>query len=123
MVHGVAVCSRSGRRSRCPWTSCGIFVFKENTFTSATVEIDPVQKVISTGPYALVHHPMYAGAFIMLAGLSIALGSWWGLLAIIPLVLAVIWRLLDEEIFLAKNLEGYVEYKNKVKYRLVPFVW
>ena len=59
----------------------------------------------------------------MLAGLSIALGSWWGLLAIIPLVLAVIWRLLDEEIFLAKNLEGYVEYKNKVKYRLVPFVW
>ena len=99
------------------------FVFKENTFTSATIEIDPVQKVISTGPYALVRHPMYAGAFIMLLGTPIALGSWWGLFAIIPLVISVIWRLLDEEKFLAKNLGGYVEYQNKVRYRLVPLVW
>jgi protein-S-isoprenylcysteine O-methyltransferase Ste14 len=54
------------------------FVFKENTFTSATIELAPDQKVISTGPYALVRHPMYAGALVMLLGIPIALGSWWG---------------------------------------------
>jgi protein-S-isoprenylcysteine O-methyltransferase Ste14 len=99
------------------------FVFKENTFTSATIEVDPEQKVISTGPYALVRHPMYAGSIVMLIGTPLALGSWWGLFIIILMMPALIWRLLDEERFLAKNLPGYVEYKNKVKYRLVPLVW
>jgi protein-S-isoprenylcysteine O-methyltransferase Ste14 len=99
------------------------FVFKENTFTSATIEVDPEQKVISTGPYALVQHPMYAGSIVMLTGTPLALGSWWGLFIIILMMPALIWRLLDEERFLAKNLLGYVQYKNKVKYRLVPYVW
>jgi protein-S-isoprenylcysteine O-methyltransferase Ste14 len=99
------------------------FVFKENTFTSATIEVDPQQKVISTGPYALVRHPMYAGSIVMLTGIPLALGSWWGLFIIILTMPALIWRLLDEERFLEKNLPGYVEYKNKVKYRLVPYVW
>jgi protein-S-isoprenylcysteine O-methyltransferase Ste14 len=98
-------------------------VFKENSFTSAVIEVGAEQKVISTGPYALVRHPMYAGAILMLLGVPLALGSWWGLLMIIPITLAIIWRLLDEEKFLAKNLPGYLEYKNKVKYRLLPFVW
>jgi protein-S-isoprenylcysteine O-methyltransferase Ste14 len=89
------------------------FVFKENTFTSATIELAPDQKVISTGPYALVRHPMYAGALVMLLGIPIALGSWWGLLVIAAMIPALIWRLIDEENFLARNLPGYVECQKK----------
>ncbi len=98
-------------------------VFRENTFTSATIEIATDQKVISTGPYSLVRHPMYSGAFIMLLGVPIALGSWWGLLAVIPLILVIVARLFDEEKFLAQSLVGYPEYLNRVLYRLIPFVW
>jgi protein-S-isoprenylcysteine O-methyltransferase Ste14 len=99
------------------------FVFKENTFTSATIELAPDQRVISTGPYALVRHPMYAGALVMLLGIPIALGSWWGLLFIVAMMPTLIWRLFDEERFLARNLPGYVEYQNKVRYRLISLVW
>ena len=99
------------------------FVFKENSFTSATIELAPDQKVISTGPYALVRHPMYAGGLVMLAGIPIALGSWWGLLVLVATMPALVWRLLDEEKFLARNLPGYVEYQEKVRYRLIPHVW
>lgn len=99
------------------------FVFKVNSFTSATIEHDAEQKVISAGPYARIRHPMYFGALIMMAGIPIALGSWWGLLVIPPLKLVIVWRLLDEEQFLVKNLPGYAEYRTKVRYRLVPHVW
>src|SRR5882757_9890389 len=98
-------------------------VFKENTFTSATIELAPDQKVISTGPYALVRHPMYAGALVMLLGIPIALGSCWGLLVIVGIMPALVWRLIDEENFLARNLPGYVEYQNKQRYRLIPLIW
>ncbi len=81
-------------------------VFKENTFASATIELAPDQKVISTGPYAFVRHPMYAGGLVMLLGIPIALGSWWGLLLMAPLTPALIWRLIDEEKFLAKKPAG-----------------
>jgi protein-S-isoprenylcysteine O-methyltransferase Ste14 len=99
------------------------FVFRANTFTSATIELAPEQSVISTGPYALVRHPMYAGGLVLLAGVPMALGSWWGLLIMVAMVPALIWRLLDEEKFLARNLPGYPEYQNKVRYRLLPGVW
>jgi protein-S-isoprenylcysteine O-methyltransferase Ste14 len=98
-------------------------VFRENTFTSATIELRDEQKVISTGPYALIRHPMYAGAFIMLLGIPLALGSWWALIPVFPLFAAITWRLLEEEKFLAKNLPGYSTYREKVRYRLIPFVW
>jgi len=98
-------------------------VFKSNTFTSATIEVDNNQKVISTGLYSLIRHPMYSGAFIMLIGMPMALGSLWGILTIIPLILVIVWRLLDEEKFLAKKLKGYKEYCQKVHFRLIPFVW
>lgn len=98
-------------------------VFKENSFTSGTIEVEANQKVISTGPYAFIRHPMYAGAFIMLIGVPLALGSFWGLLIIIPLVSVIIWRLLDEEKILKKNLSGYLEYQKKVNYRLIPHIW
>jgi protein-S-isoprenylcysteine O-methyltransferase Ste14 len=99
------------------------FVFKENSFTSGVIEVDAGQQVVSTGPYALVRHPMYSGALIMLLGLPLALGSWWGLLTLVPMTLAIIWRLLDEEKFLTSRLPGYADYREQVKYRLVPFVW
>jgi len=98
-------------------------VYKENSFTSAIIEIGEGQTVVSTGPYAIVRHPMYAGSFFMLAGLPIALGSWWGLLATAAMLPALIWRLFDEEEFLAKGLPGYADYRDKVRYRLIPFVW
>lgn len=99
------------------------FVFRENSFTSATIELAPDQKVISTGPYALVRHPMYAGAIVMLLGIPIALGSWWGILIVAAILPALIWRLFEEEKFLARNLAGYVEYQSRVRYRLIPTVW
>ena len=99
------------------------FVFRENSFTSATIELAPDQKVISTGPYALVRHPMYAGVLVMLLGIPIALGSWWGILVLAAILPALIWRLFEEEKFLARNLAGYVEYQNKVRYRLIPAIW
>jgi protein-S-isoprenylcysteine O-methyltransferase Ste14 len=98
-------------------------VFKVNTFGSATIEVAPDQRVISTGPYALVRHPMYAGALVMLLGIPISLGSWWGLLVIVAMIPALIWRLVDEEKFLARKLPGYVEYQKLVRHRLIPLVW
>ena len=99
------------------------FVFKENTFASAIIEIGTGQKVISSGPYALVRHPMYFGWLVTFSGVPLALGSWWGLFTLIPITLVIVWRLLDEETFLAGNLPGYSEYQNRVRYRLVPFIW
>jgi protein-S-isoprenylcysteine O-methyltransferase Ste14 len=99
------------------------FVLRENTFSSAIIELAPDQTVISTGPYAVVRHPMYAGALVMLFGMPIALGSKWGVLVTVATTPMLIWRLLDEEKFLAKNLPGYAEYQSSVRYRLVPGVW
>ena len=99
------------------------FVFKENSFTAATIEVAADQKVISTGPYARVRHPMYLGGLIFIVGIPIALGSWLGLLTIVLFAPVMAWRILDEEKFLVKNLPGYADYEHKVKYRLVPFVW
>jgi len=98
-------------------------VFKENTFTSAIIDVDKQQKVISTGPYAFIRHPMYLGALIMLLGTPLALGSWWGFTAFILMFCVITLRLLDEERLLTKNLKGYINYCNKVKFRLIPFVW
>jgi len=98
-------------------------VFKENSFASGTIEVGAEQKVVTTGPYALVRHPMYIGALVMIIGVPLALGSLWGLLAIVPMTLVLVWRLLDEEKFLAKNLAGYAEYQSKVRCRLLPLIW
>jgi protein-S-isoprenylcysteine O-methyltransferase Ste14 len=98
-------------------------VYRENTFTSATIEVAENQKVISTGPYALVRHPMYASALLYLIGTPLALGSYWGLLTLVFMMSVLIWRLFDEESFLAKNLPGYTEYQKKIQHRLVPYIW
>ena len=98
-------------------------VYKENTYTSATIEIAADQKVIDTGPYRLVRHPMYASALLYLLGTPLALGSYWGLVPFIVIVPALILRLMDEERMLTKELEGYAEYKQRVPYRLLAGLW
>jgi len=98
-------------------------VYKENTFSSATIEIAEDQKVITTGPYSLVRHPMYASASLYLVGTPMALCSWWGLIPFVFMLPFLVWRLIDEEEFLAKNLPGYVEYQKMVPYRLLPYIW
>jgi protein-S-isoprenylcysteine O-methyltransferase Ste14 len=102
----------------------GVFlVYKENPFSSATIEIVEDQKVVSTGPYAVVRHPMYAGALLYLLGTPLALGSYWGFLSLAAMTPFLIWRLFDEERFLSKNLPGYTEYCAKVRWRLMPGVF
>lgn len=98
-------------------------VLRENSYGASTIQVIEGQKVISTGPYAIVRHPMYAGALVMLLGIPLALGSWWGLCALLFIVPVLIWRLLDEERLLRKELPGYVEYTQEVRYRLVPRLW
>jgi len=96
------------------------FVFKENTYGAATIRVEENQKVISTGPYAIVRHPMYTASLILMLGIPLALGSWWGFLAFVPGVPALVWRILDEERLLKRDLPGYVEYTQRVRFRLIP---
>ena len=100
-----------------------ILVFRANTYGAATIQVAEGQRVISTGPYAVVRHPMYSFALLMMLGMPPALGSWWGLLMVAPAIAAIVARLLDEEQFLSRNLDGYADYIRKVRYRLVPGVY
>ena len=98
-------------------------VYRENTYTAATIQVAQGQRVISTGPYAVVRHPMYASGLLYVIGTPLALGSYVGLLAVAFMLPFLIWRLLDEERVLAQELQGYVDYQARVRYRLIPFVW
>jgi protein-S-isoprenylcysteine O-methyltransferase Ste14 len=98
-------------------------VFSENSFASANVRVAYNQKVISTGPYAVVRNPMYASAAVYFIGTSLALGSYWGLIASVLTILGLVWRLFDEEKFLAQNLPGYAEYCIKVHWHLIPRIF
>ena len=98
-------------------------VIRENRYAASTVQVAEGQTVISTGPYAIVRHPMYAGAILVFIGMPLALGSWWGLLFVPLFIAGFAWRLLDEEKLLRASLPGYAEYMRKVRYRLIPYVW
>jgi len=98
-------------------------VFRENTYTSAVIEVSNEQKIITSGPYRVVRHPMYAGAGLLLLFSPPALGSWVTLSFSFLLILIVAARLLDEEKFLLVKLGGYEVYCKKVRYRLLPFIW
>jgi protein-S-isoprenylcysteine O-methyltransferase Ste14 len=98
-------------------------VYRENTYTSATIEVTQDQMVISTGPYAIVRHPMYASASLYLLGTPLALGSYLGLVPLAAIIPFLIWRLVDEERFLARNLPGYIAYQKRIRCRIVPYVW
>ncbi len=105
----------------------GIFIYflvvKENRFAAATVDVVQGQTVVSTGPYAIVRHPMYAGAILVFLAAPLALGSWWGFL-LTPIPIGVFaWRLLHEEEYLREHLAGYADYMRTVHYRLFPYVW
>jgi protein-S-isoprenylcysteine O-methyltransferase Ste14 len=98
-------------------------VSKVNTYAGANIRVEEGQKVISTGMYGFVRHPMYFAALFLLIGTPLALGSWWTLL-LIPISLPIlIARILNEEKVLMRDLLGYVEYQNKVETRLIPFIW
>jgi protein-S-isoprenylcysteine O-methyltransferase Ste14 len=98
-------------------------VFKENPFSSSTIEVVKGQKVISSGPYAFVRNPMYSGAALFFIAMSLALGSYWGLIPALLVIPCFVWRLFDEERFLAKNLPGYTEYCAKVRWHLIPGIF
>ena len=100
-----------------------LLVFRENSYGGSTVQTFEGQKVISTGPYAMVRHPMYLGVLIMVVGVPLALDSWWGLAVVALIMPVLIWRILDEERLLKHDLPGYTEYTHQVQYRLVPYLW
>ena len=98
-------------------------VFKENSYASRVVEVDSSQKVISTGPYAVVRHPMYSGILMMYGFTPFALGSYWAFIGSGIICIIIIIRIFSEEKFLSENLEGYKEYLQKTRYRLIPGIW
>ena len=95
----------------------------QNSYAAATVRVEAGQKLASTGLYGLVRHPMYAGNVIMMVGVPLALGSYWGLVFVIPGLIVLVSRIRDEEKLLQEELDGYREYTQKVRYRLMPCMW
>jgi protein-S-isoprenylcysteine O-methyltransferase Ste14 len=100
-----------------------LLVVQQNSYASANITVETDQQLVTTGLYGLVRHPMYLGSLIMVAGIPLALGSYWGLLGIIPGLVVLAYRIVDEEKMLRQELNGYVEYTQKVHSRLVPYVW
>ncbi len=100
-----------------------MLVVIQNGYAAATVTVESGQPVVSTGVYRYVRHPMYVGDVIMMVGMPLALGSYWGLLFVIPGVAVLVFRILDEEKLLNQDLPGYREYTQRVRYRLLPAVW
>lgn len=98
-------------------------VIEQNNYAAATITIEADQKLVSTGLYGLVRHPMYFGVLIMTIGMPLALDSYWGLVFIVPGVVVLAYRIVDEEKLLTQELTGYVEYIQTVHHRLVPYVW
>lgn len=98
-------------------------VMRENVYLSRTIEVQQNQKVIDTGLYGIVRHPMYAVTIWLFLSIPLVLGSFWALLCFIAYVPIIAVRIINEEKVLENGLEGYKEYKKKVKYRLIPFIW
>jgi protein-S-isoprenylcysteine O-methyltransferase Ste14 len=98
-------------------------VIRVNSWAASNVRVEAHQRVIEAGPYAYVRHPMYAAAIWLFVGMPLALGSWWSVALLIPFLPVLLWRLLNEEKILARDLPGYTDYMRRVRYRLVPHVW
>lgn len=97
--------------------------FRANSHAGAIIEVTPDQRVVSTGPYAFVRHPLYLGGALLLLATPFALGSIWALPWAIAAVACLAWRLVEEERYLSQNLPGYDDYCRQTPYRLIPFVW
>ncbi|WP_424747662.1 methyltransferase family protein [Mycobacterium sp.] len=100
-----------------------MLVVVQNSYAAATVTVEAGQRLVTTGLYGLVRHPMYTGNVIMMVGIPLALGSYWGLLLVVPGLVGLVFRIFDEEKLLEQELDGYREYAQRVRYRLVPHVW
>lgn len=98
-------------------------VMKQNSYAAATIKVEAGQPLVSTGIYAVVRHPMYSGALILMICMPLALGSYWTLLILIPALPVLAWRILNEENVLKRDLAGYADYCRKVRYRLIPGLW
>ena len=98
-------------------------VFRQNKYLSANIEVQEGQKVISTGLYGIIRHPMYSGVLVMMFSTAPGLGSLWALLPVAGMSLGIVFRTIDEEKELKANLEGYAEYCEKVKYRIIPYIF
>ena len=114
------------------WTASSVFVLsygmyaevmRENEWLSRSIEVMEGQKVVSTGLYGIVRHPMYTATILMFLAMPLVMGSWWAFLVMIPYVLAIVARIKDEETLLTKELERYQEYKEKVRLKLIPYIW
>jgi protein-S-isoprenylcysteine O-methyltransferase Ste14 len=100
-----------------------MFVVIQNSYAAVNVTVESGQQLVSTGLYGLVRHPMYTGNVILMLGVPLALGSYWGLVVVVPGLIVLALRILDEEDLLEHELSGYREYTQRVHYRLVPYVW
>jgi len=100
-----------------------LYVMKVNSFAARTIEVEQNQRVIDTGPYALVRHPMYTGAVVMYLATPVALGSWWAFLAVAIVPFCLVARILNEEQVLNQELDGYTEYTQRTRWRLIPGIW
>jgi protein-S-isoprenylcysteine O-methyltransferase Ste14 len=98
-------------------------VLKQNSFAASTIRVEADQPVVSTGLYAIVRHPLYSGALLLMLATPLALGSYWTLLVAFALIPVLMWRLLDEERFLTQNLPGYADYCHATRFRLIPSIW
>lgn len=98
-------------------------VMRENTYLSRTVKVERGQTVVDTGLYGIVRHPMYSVTSLLFLMIPLVMGSWYGLIVFAVYPVLMVARLKDEEALLSKELPGYLEYKEKVKYRLLPFIW
>ena len=114
------------------WTSSIVFllsygmyaeVMRENEWLSRSIEVMEGQKVVSSGLYGIVRHPMYTATIAMFLAMPLVMGSWWAFLVMVPYVIAIVTRIKDEETLLTKELEGYLEYKEKVRWKLIPYIW
>ncbi len=100
-----------------------IEVMRENAYLSRTVKVEKNQKVVDSGLYGIVRHPMYAVTIWLFLSIPLILGSWWSLLCFLPYIAVIVVRIVEEEKLLCARLEGYEEYRQRVKYRLIPFIW
>jgi len=98
-------------------------VMRENAYLSRTIEVQENQKVVDTGLYGIVRHPMYAVTLWLFLAIPVVLGSWWALLCFLTYIAVIVIRIGNEEKVLEKGLDGYAEYKKRVKHRIIPFVW